>query len=260
LPIADFPVSQFPEVSSDKSAIGNWQSAMIYVGTSGYSYKEWKGSFYPEKIPATEMLSYYAARLQAVELNNTFYRLPKPNMVESWKAQVPDNFRFAVKAPQSITHFRRLKDAAGVTQAMLKTVSALGDRLGAVLFRFPEDMEKDVDRLETFLKDLPADARTAFDFRHTSWFDDEILDLLRSQNRVLCISDRDEMPWNRIDKTADWGYVRLRRVKYSKSDLVEWIKRVRAQEWKDTYVFFKHDDEGTGPKLAAQFSHALTQI
>ena len=226
---------------------------MIYVGTSGYSYKEWKGSFYPEGIPAKEMLSYYAARLQAVEVNNTFYRLPQPGMVEGWKVQVPDNFRFSVKAPQSITHFRRLKDAAAVTRSMIQTVSALEDRLGAVLFRLPEDMEKDLRRLETFLKDLPADTRAAFDFRHPSWFDEEVLALLRSTNRVLCISDRDEMPWNHIDKTADWGYVRLRRVKYSRADLKEWIKRVRAQDWKDTFVFFKHDDEATGPKLAAQF-------
>ncbi len=226
---------------------------MIYVGTSGYSYKEWKGSFYPEKIPAKDMLSYYAARFPAVELNNTFYRLPQPGMVESWKGQVPDNFRFTMKAPQSVTHFRRLKDAGAVTRSMLKTVSALKDRFGAVLFRLPEDMEKDLGRLKTFLKDLPAKAPAAFEFRHPSWFDEEVLTLLRSQNRVLCISDRDEMPANHIDKTADWGYVRLRRVNYSESDLVEWVNRVREQDWKDTFVFFKHEDEATGPKLAAQF-------
>ena len=233
---------------------------MIYVGTSGYSYKEWKGSFYPENIPAKDMLAYYAARLPAVELNNTFYRSPQPNMVESWKAQVPENFRFTVKAPQSITHFRRLKDAAAVTRTFIKTVSALEDRFGAVLFRFPDDMQKDLERLETFLKDLPADTRTAFDFRHASWFDDEVFALLRSQNRVLCISDRDEMPWNHIEKTADWGYVRLRRVNYSKSDLTKWIKRVQAQDWEDTFVFFKHEDEATGPKLADQFRRGFTQI
>ena len=233
---------------------------MIYVGTSGYSYKEWKGSFYPENIPAKDMLAYYAARLPAVELNNTFYRSPQPSMVESWKAQVPENFRFTVKAPQSITHFRRLKDAAAVTRTFIKTVSALEDRFGAVLFRFPDDMQKDLERLETFLKDLPADTRTAFDFRHASWFDDEVFALLRSQNRVLCISDRDEMPWNHIEKTADWGYVRLRRVNYSKSDLTKWIKRVQAQDWKDTFVFFKHEDEATGPKLADQFRRGFTQI
>jgi uncharacterized protein YecE (DUF72 family) len=225
---------------------------MIYVGTSGYSYKEWKGSFYPTNISSKDMLSYYAERLPAVELNNTFYRLPRPEMVEAWKAQVPDNFRFAVKAPQSITHFRRLKDAGAVTQSMLKTVSALEDRLGAVLFRFPEDMEKDLERLKTFLKDLPLDTRAAFDFRHSTWFDEDVLALLRSQNRVFCVCDRDEMPANHIHKTADWGYVRLRRVNYSESELIEWLKRVNAQDWQDTFVFFKHEDSATGPKLAAQ--------
>ena len=225
----------------------------LYVGTSGYSYKEWKGSFYPEKIPAKDMLSYYAARFQAVELNNTFYRLPQRSTVEGWKAQVPENFRFTMKAPQWITHFRRLKGVATATQSLFETVSAFEDRFGAVLFRLPEDMEKDLDRLEMFLKDLPAGIPAAFEFRHPTWFDDDVLALLRSQNRVLCISDRDEMPTDHIDKTADWGYLRLRRVNYTKSDLSKWIKRVRAQDWKDTFVFFKHDDEGTGPKLAAQF-------
>jgi uncharacterized protein YecE (DUF72 family) len=226
---------------------------MLYVGTSGYSYKEWKGSFYPEKIPAKDMLSYYASRLQAVELNNTFYRLPQKSMVENWRAQVPDNFRFSVKASQRITHFKRLKDAASETRFMLDTVSALEDRLGVVLFQLPPNMKKDTERLETFLKDLPAETPAAFEFRHPTWFDDDILALLRSQNRALCVSDTDDMPASHIDKTSDWGYMRLRRVSYSESDLKEWIARMRAQEWTNTFVFFKHEDEGTGPKLAAQF-------
>ena len=225
----------------------------LYVGTSGYSYKEWKGSFYPEKIPAKDMLPYYASRLHAVELNNTFYRMPQKSMVESWKAQVPDNFRFSVKASQRITHFKRLKDVTSETQFMLDTVSALEDRLGVVLFQLPPNMKKDIDRLETFLKDLPRDTPAAFEFRHPTWFDDDVLTLLRSQNRALCVSDTDDMPASHIDKTADWGYMRLRRVSYSESDLKEWIARMQAQEWKDTFVFFKHEDEGTGPKLAARF-------
>jgi len=225
----------------------------LYVGTSGYSYKEWKGSFYPEKIAAKDMLPYYASRLQAVELNNTFYRMPQPSMVESWKAQVPDNFRFSVKASQRITHFKRLKDVSAETQFMLETVSALEDRLGVVLFQLPPNMKKDLERLETFLKDLPADTPAAFEFRHPTWFDDDVLALLRSQNRALCVSDTDDLPTSHIDKTADWGYLRLRRVQYSEPDLLDWIKRVRAQEWKNTFVFFKHEDEGTGPRLAAQF-------
>jgi uncharacterized protein YecE (DUF72 family) len=226
---------------------------MLYVGTSGYSYKEWKGSFYPEKIPAKDMLSYYASRLQAVELNNTFYRLPQKSMVESWQAQVPGNFRFSVKASQRITHFKRLKEAGSETRFMLETVSALEDRLGVVLFQLPPNMKKDLERLETFLKDLPAEIPAAFEFRHPTWFDDDVLGLLRSQKRVLCVSDTDDLPVSHIDKTADWGYLRLRRVNYSESDLMEWITRMRAQEWKHTFVFFKHEDEGTGPKLAARF-------
>jgi uncharacterized protein YecE (DUF72 family) len=225
----------------------------VYVGTSGYSYKEWKGSFYPEKISPKEMLGYYASRLHAVELNNTFYRMPKPEMIESWKSQVPENFRFSVKAPQTITHFRRLKDAAPQTRIMLKTVAALDQRLGAVIFRLPEDMKKDVKRLESFLKVLPVDTPAVFDFRHPTWFDDEVVELLRSQKRVFCVSDIEELPESYSYKTADWGYVRLRRERYTQAELVRWAKRIKAQKWKDTYVFFKHEDEGTGPTLAAQF-------
>jgi len=255
LPIDNCRFSRFlvVEVLFSKSAIGNRQLAMIYVGTSGYSYKEWKGSFYPEKIRAKDMLSYYASRLPAVELNNTFYRMPKKSMVENWDEQVPEDFRFSVKASRRITHSKRLKNAGTETRLLLKTVSTLEDRLGVVLFQLPPNMEKDLKRLERFLKQVPAGTRAAFEFRNPTWFDDDVLALLRSQNRALCISDTDEMPTSHIDKTADWGYLRLRRVKYKKSDLAEWLKRIRDQNWKNTFVFFKHEDEATGPKLAAQF-------
>lgn len=225
----------------------------LYVGTSGYSYKEWKGSFYPEKLAARDMLPYYASKLPAVELNNTFYRLPQRSMVESWKAQVPDNFRFSVKASQRITHFKRLKDAADETKYMLDTVSALEERLGVVLYQLPPNMKKDLERLETFLRNLPANPPAAFEFRHPTWFDNDVLELLRSENRALCISDTDDLPATHIDKTADWGYLRLRRVVYSAADLREWINRMKAQDWKTTFVFFKHEDEGTGPRLASEF-------
>ena len=226
---------------------------MIYVGTSGYSYKEWKGSFYPEKLAAKDMLPYYSSKLPAVELNNTFYRLPQRSMVESWKAQVPENFRFSVKASQRITHFKRLKEASAETDYMLETVSALDDRLGVVLYQLPPNMKKDLERLETFLKHLPANPPATFEFRHPTWFDDDVLELLRSENRALCISDTDDLPVSHIDKTADWGYLRLRRVVYSPDDLREWISRIKAQDWKTTFVFFKHEDEGTGPRLASEF-------
>ncbi len=225
----------------------------LYTGTSGYSYKEWKGSFYPEKLAAKDMLPYYTSKLPAVELNNTFYRLPKRSMVESWKEQSPESFRFSVKASQRITHFKRLKDAGDETKYMLDTVSVLEDRLGVVLYQLPPNMKKDLERLEAFLKLLPPSPRAAFEFRHPTWFDDDVLQLLRNENRALCVSDTDDLPVSRIDKTADWGYLRLRRVAYPAAELREWISRMKDQDWKAAFVFFKHEDEGTGPKLASEF-------
>lgn len=225
----------------------------LYVGTSGYSYKEWKGSFYPEKIPAKEMLRYYSERLSTVEINATFYRMPQPSMLENWKEQVPSTFRFSLKAPQRITHFKRLKETDEETKYFLDTASLLGDQLGVVLFQLPPNMQKDLPRLESFLAQLPSATRAAFEFCHPTWFDDDVLDFLRSQNRALVVSDTDDMPTTHIDKTADWGYLRLRRVNYSEEILAEWLGRIRAQDWKETFLFFKHEDAGTGPKLAAQF-------
>ncbi len=225
----------------------------LYVGTSGYSYKEWKGIFYPEKLPAKEMLRYYGTRLSTVEINATFYRMPQVNMLENWKEQVPGNFRFSLKASQRITHFKRLKETEEETKYFLETASVLGDQLGVVLFQLPPSMKKDLLRLEAFLTQLPPETAAAFEFRHPTWFDDDVLELLRSQNRPLVVSDTDDMPVMHIDKTADWGYMRLRRVNYSEENLAEWLERVRAQNWSETFVFFKHEDEGTGPKLAAQF-------
>ena len=225
----------------------------LHVGTSGYSYKEWKGSFYPEKLPAKEMLSYYASRLPAVELNNTFYRLPKKSMVESWKEQVPATFRFSIKASQRITHFKRLKDVEDETKYLLDTVSVLDESLGVILFQLPPNLKKDLPRLETFLNVLPQTTKAAFEFRHQTWFEDDVLELLSSKNHALCISDTDDLPVTHIDRTADWGYLRLRRVEYSEENLKEWLKRVDDQKWNEAFVFFKHEDEGTGPKLAAEF-------
>lgn len=225
----------------------------LHVGTSGYSYKEWKGNFYPEDLPAKEMLSYYATRLPAVEINNTFYRLPQKSMLENWKAQVPASFRFSIKASQRITHFKRLKDVEDETKYLLETAVALEDRLGVVLFQLPPNMKKDLPRLETFLECLPATTRAAFEFRHQTWLEDDVLQLLSSKNHALCISDTDDLPVTHIDRTADWGYLRLRRVDYSEADLNGWLGRVCGQKWADTFVFFKHEDEGTGPKLAGRF-------
>ena len=226
---------------------------ILHVGTSGYSYKEWKGSFYPEKILAKDMLRYYGERLSTVEINATFYRMPQQSMLENWKEQVPASFRFSLKASQRITHFKRLKETDDETKYFLETATILGDQLGVVLFQLPPNMKKDLPRLETFLTLLPPSTPAAFEFRHPTWFDDDVLDLLRSQNRPLVVSDTDDLPTTHIDKTADWGYLRLRRVNYSEENLADWATRIRAQNWKETFVFFKHEDEGTGPKLAAQF-------
>ncbi len=225
----------------------------LYVGTSGYSYKEWKGSFYPEKIPAKEMLSYYAGRLSTVEINATFYRMPQKSMLENWKEQVPPAFRFSLKAPQRVTHFKRLKETEEETKYFFETAEVLADQLGVVLFQLPPNMKKDLPRLESFLQQLPASPRAAFEFRHPTWFDDDVLALLKDRNMALVVSDTDDMPTTHIDKTAEWGYLRLRRVNYSEENLNEWFERINKQQWSETFVFFKHEDEGTGPKLAAQF-------
>jgi uncharacterized protein YecE (DUF72 family) len=230
-----------------------------YVGTSGYSYKEWKGSFYPQKFAAKDMLPYYAERFDAVELNNTFYRVPQPAMVESWATQVPESFRFSVKASQRITHFKRLKEASEVTKYFLDTVMALKSRLGVVLFELTPNKKKELERFESFLDELPPEVPAAFEFRHPTWFDDDVLELLRKYKRVLCVSDTDELPAIRIDSTADWGYLRLRRVNYSDQELVEWVKRIKSQGWQSVYAFFKHEDEATGPKLAARFISMLNE-
>jgi len=225
----------------------------LHVGTSGYSYKAWKGNFYPEELPAKEMLSYYSRRLPAVEINNTFYRLPQATMIENWKEQVPDEFRFSIKATQRITHIKRLNNVVEETKYLLDTSGLLGERLGVVLFQLPPNMKKDSGRLKSFLELLPSDARAAFEFRHESWFDDETFDLLREKDRALVVSDTDDKPLSEIISTAGWGYLRLRRTAYDENDLADWMKRVEDQKWKDAFVFFKHEDEGVGPKLAAQF-------
>jgi uncharacterized protein YecE (DUF72 family) len=228
-------------------------SLILHVGTSGFSYKEWKGTFYPEDLSAKEMLKYYASRLPAVEINNTFYRLPQRTMLENWKEQVPATFRFSLKASQRITHFKRLKDVKDETKYLLETAGALEDRLGVVLFQLPPNMKKDLPRLETFLECLPGTIRATFEFRHPTWLEDDVLQVLSAKNHALCISDTDDLPVTHIDRTADWGYLRLRRVEYSEANLREWLDRVREQKWPDAFVFFKHEDEGTGPKLAGQF-------
>lgn len=225
----------------------------LHVGTSGYSYKEWKGNFYPEDLPAKEMLAYYSRQLRAVEINNTFYRLPQAAMMENWRAQVPEDFRFSIKATQRITHIKRLKNCTDETKHLIEMAALLEQKLGVVLFQLPPNSKKDTERLREFLTLLPEQTRAAFEFRHESWFDDDTFELLRRRNSALVMSDTDEQPVAKIIGTAAWGYLRLRRSAYDDSDLVEWMKRVKDQRWEDAFVFFKHEDEGVGPKLAGRF-------
>jgi uncharacterized protein YecE (DUF72 family) len=225
----------------------------FYVGTSGYSYKEWKGSFYPEDLPEKEMLHYYGERFKTVEINNTFYRMPKPAVLEGWAAAVPADFRFVLKASQRITHMQRLKDAHDNVAYLLKVAEALGPRLGPLLFQLPPFMKKDAARLKEFLGCIPSDRRAAFEFRHQSWFDTEILDLLREYQAVLCIAEAENDLDIPFESTADWGYLRLRRPDYGDTELKAWADRIKQQKWKDAYIFFKHEDEGKGPAMAKRF-------
>lgn len=225
----------------------------ILAGTGGFSYKEWKGSFYPADLPAARMLPYFAERLPTVELNNTFYRLPKPGQLAAWAAQVPESFRFSVKASQRITHIRRLKDAASETSYLLTATAELGDRLGAVLFQTPPNLKLDLPRFELFLATLPPGTPAAFEFRHASWRDDAVLAALRERDFAWCVADMDGEPEAEVLRTASWGYARLRRVLYEPADLARWLQRFRASGWERLYLYFKHEDAGTGPRLAAEF-------
>ena len=230
----------------------------IYVGTSGYAYKEWKGRFYPEKISPKEMLRFYSGRLNTVEINNTFYRMPKESVLTSWAEQVHGDFIFALKAPQVITHLKRLRNVSEETQYLFRTLAVLERRLGPVLFQFPKSFRADRPALEDLLRLIPGDRAYAFEFRSPSWLEDGILDLLREKGSSLCIADTDENPSNEIISTASWGYLRLRRSDYTEKDLSQWLERILSQKWEKAFVFFKHEDDdakgpATGPEMAVRF-------
>ena len=225
----------------------------IYVGTSGYGYREWKGKFYPEKISPREMLRFYSERLSAVEINNTFYHMPTEGVLASWAEQVPRDFVFAVKAPQVITHLKRLRNVGEETEYLFRTLSVLDRKLGPVLFQFPRSFHMDRPALEAFLDLIPGNMSCAFEFRSPSWLDVEILDLLREGGCSLCIADADENPTNEIISTAPWGYLRLRRSDYTDADLSQWMERILSQKWERAFVFFKHEEEAKGPEMAMRF-------
>lgn len=221
----------------------------LYCGTSGFSYKEWKGPFYPKTLPAGRMLAFYATRLPAVEINNSFYRMPKPSVIDGWRDAVPDGFRFVIKAPRRISHHKRLQDCEQDLAYLAGAISGLGARLGAVLVQLPPYFRLDLARLEAFLEQVPEQLPLAFEFRHDSWQDDAVFDMLREHRAAWVTVDTDgKAPPQTLPRTADWTYLRLRAPDYSPDALLAWCERCRPFD--HAFVFFKHEDEGAGPALA----------
>lgn len=230
----------------------------VAVGTSGFAYKAWRGSFYPEGMKDADFLGYYAGRLGAVEINNTFYRMPQEALLSDWASRVPDGFIFVLKAPQKITHMKRLKDAGEEVGYFLRTANVLGPRLGPTLFQLPPNLKQDLPRLADFLALIPRTWRAAFEFRHPTWFDDGTYGLLAEHGAALVCAEADAAEGAAdapppLVPTAPWGYLRLRKASYAAADLAAWADRLAAQPWDAAFVFFKHEDAGTGPRLADAF-------
>lgn len=226
-------------------------SKKLLAGASGYSYKEWKGTFYPQDIRPEGMLAFYAGRLPTVEINNTFYRMPKTEVLRNWAESVPEGFRFAIKASRRITHISRLKaeSAAEPLGYLYRNLAALGEKRGPVLFQLPPNLKKELPRLVAFLQLLPADHGAAFEFRNESWFADDVYDALKAAGAALCLSEREDGAPPPLVQSAPWGYVRLRLETYSERDLEQWANRLAATAWGQTYVYFMH--EPTAPAYAA---------
>lgn len=232
----------------------------IHVGTSGYSYKEWKGKFYPEKIDPGEMLRFYSTKLKTVEVNNTFYHMPTEAILSSWSQLVPDDFIFAFKVPQVITHMKQLRFVDEEASYLFRTLSTLGKKLGPVLFQLPKSFKADKARLEAFIQLIPAGIHCAFEFRNPSWITDDILDLLRNRGFCLCTADTDEKEADKIISVSDWGYLRLRRSDYGDADLSRWKELISAQDWQRAFVFFKHEEEARGPEMALRFQDVAISL
>jgi uncharacterized protein YecE (DUF72 family) len=235
--------------------------ASYWIGTSGYSYKQWKGTFYPDTLPDTEMLRYYGERFAAVEINYTFYRTASVRQLQSWAKDVPEHFTFSLKAPRRITHELRLRDAADPAVDFCDTARALKDKLGALLFQLPPFLKRDTSRLEDFLHQMPEGFRVAFEFRNPTWYADEVYETLRRFGVALCIVEAPEriVPFER---TADFGYFRLRQPEYSDAELAQCAARIQAAaaDWRDVFVYFKHEAEGQGPLLAARLRALLEGV
>jgi uncharacterized protein YecE (DUF72 family) len=231
---------------------------MIWIGTSGYNYPEWKGHFYPGDLSAAKMLPYYAARFPTVEINYTFYRMPNEKLVGGWAAQTPSPYKLTLKAPRRITHDSRLKNCGELVKAFCGVAGTLGDKLGALLFQLPPNLKKDVARFDAFVEAFPAGVRAAFEFRHASWFDEEIYSRLRARNLALCVADSEKLS-TPVEMTADYGYFRLRDEGYTPADIDRWAGVIaeKAQGCADSFVYFKHEESGKGPEFARRLLDAL---
>lgn len=224
----------------------------VSIGTSGYSFPEWKGRFYPRDLPADGMLRYYASRFPTVEVNNTFYRLPKESVVTEWAQSVPEGFTFSIKASQRITHNARLKDVDETMAYLLRTCTALGERRGPTLFQLPPNMKKDLERLEAFLALIPKRWRATMEFRHPTWFSDDVYALLARHEVALCIAESEDGAVPQV-ATTHYGYLRLHKPAYEAAELDRWAGWIREQKWDNAWVYFKHDDDTAGPALALDF-------
>jgi len=231
----------------------------LYAGSSGFSYKQWKGPFYPEKLPPAQMLEFYAERLTSVEINNTFYRMPSKKLLEGWASKVPDRFRFAIKATRRITHSKKLKDCEEEMQFFVGALQTLGNHLGPVLFQLPPNFLIDLERLDTFLKLIPTPMQAAFEFRHDSWVNDEVAQRLATSKHTLVWADTDKTDRQHWPAAGDWFYLRLRREGYDETQLQGWLERLRAANAREAFVFFKHEDEGAAPALAKQLNDLAEQ-
>jgi uncharacterized protein YecE (DUF72 family) len=222
----------------------------FFVGTSGYSYKEWKGSFYPEKLPAAKMLPYYAERFPTVEINYTFYRAPNEKILAGWSNATPERFKLTLKAPRRITHDARLKDCGDRVRQFLETAASLGPKLGALLFQLPPNLKKDLALFDAFLDTFPPKVCAAFEFRHPSWFDDDVYARLKKRNLALCVADSEKLS-TPVEITADYAYFRLRDEGYTPADIVRWADTIVAKTsgCKEVFVYFKHEEEGKGPEF-----------
>ena len=224
---------------------------MIWVGTSGYNYPEWKGTFYPATLPASKMLPYYAERFPTVEINYTFYRAPNEKILEGWDKATPERFKLTLKAPRRITHDARLRDCADRVRQFLETASVLGPKLGVLLFQLPPNLKKDAALFDAFLDAFPPRVCAAFEFRHVSWLDEEIYSRLRARNLALCVADSEKLS-TPVMITSDYAYFRLRDEGYTSTDIERWARTIQEHTTacKDVFVYFKHEESGKGPELA----------